>query len=113
MIQTIARGGEYIRLGTPEQLKVFGLKDLTADFEKTGATVIVGDAGHYSRDPPYIAQRPKLTDGLRQAASWYEQGKLKPMITDTVSFDAASLQKAFEDFRKGTNNVGKIVVRCF
>ena len=35
------------------------------------------------------------------------------MITDTVSFDAAFLQKAFEDFRKGTNNVGKIVVRCF
>lgn len=44
--------------------------------------------------------------------TWFDEGKLKPVITRTVPFDAAALQGAFGEFVKGTNNVGKVVVRC-
>jgi NADPH:quinone reductase len=54
---------------------------------------------------------PRVADGMRRAVAWYEAGKLKPCITETVPFDAAALQRTFEAFRAGTNNVGKIVVR--
>lgn len=108
----IASGGEYIRLGTPDQLSLTGAQDMREKVESRGAKMVIGDAGRYSIDPHYIAQASKLTDGLRQAVSWYEEGKLKPIITATLPFDASALQQAFEDFAKGIINVGKVVVKC-
>jgi hypothetical protein len=34
------------------------------------------------------------------------------VVTETVPFDAAALQKAFEDCSSGVNNVGEVVVNC-
>ncbi|HUW39811.1 MAG TPA: zinc-binding dehydrogenase [Rectinemataceae bacterium] len=62
--------------------------------------------------PVYIAQRGKLLDGLKQAVKWYEEGKLKPMVTQILPFGARQLQEAFEAFLRGSNTVGKIVVQC-
>ena len=106
----IAAGGDYIRLGTAAQMARVGAADVTAVVEGRGAKMIIGDLGRYSADPVYQAQTSRLMDGLKQAVSWYEEGKLKPVITQTVPFDAAALQQTFEGF--GTNNVGKVVVRC-
>ena len=78
--------------------------------EERGAKMVIGDLGRYSMDPQYQAQRSKLRDGLKQAVVWYEEDKLKPIVTATVPFEAAALQKTFEAFLKGTNNVGKVVV---
>ena len=74
--------------------------------------MVIADLGRYAVDPEYTAQTSKLIDGLKQAVSWYEEGKLKPVITETVPFEAAALQQAFDAFLKGINNVGKVVVRC-
>jgi len=63
-------------------------------------------------DAQYKAQMSKVIDGQKQAVSWYEEGKLRPVITETVLFDAAALQQAFDAFMKGINNVGKVVVKC-
>jgi len=108
----VARGGEYIRLGTEAQVARAGANDVQSVVEGRGARMVISDLGRYARDPLYQAQTAKLTDGLKQAVSWYESGHLKPAITATVPFDAAALQQAFGDFLKGTNNVGKVVVRC-
>lgn len=108
----VASGGEYIRLGTAAQLAFSGSQDMTGVVEGRGAKMTIGDAGRYSTDPQYIAQRSKLNDVLKQAVVWYKEGKLKPVITATVPFDAAALQRALEDFVKGVNNVGKVVVKC-
>jgi NADPH:quinone reductase-like Zn-dependent oxidoreductase len=108
----VASGGEYIRLGTAAQVTRAGAEDMTTVVEGRGATMVIADIGRYSVDPLYEAQTSKLIDGLRQAVSWYEEGKLKPVITETVPFDAAVLQQTFEAFLRGTNNVGKVVVQC-
>lgn len=44
--------------------------------------------------------------------SLLEEGKLKPVITETVHFEVAVLQQVFEASLKGTNNVGNVVVKC-
>jgi len=108
----VASGGEYIRLGTPAQMTAFGLEDMTSVVESRGAKMLIGDPGRYRTDPLYQRQAQKLHDGQKQAVSWYEEGKLKPVITQTVPFDAAELQHAFEGFIAGTVNVGKVVVQC-
>ena len=110
--ETVASGGEYIRLGTPEQLTAFGIQDMTSVVERRGATLVVTDAGRYSTDPVYIAQAGKLFAGMKQGIKWYEEGKLKPEVTQIVPFGAQQLQEAFDAFASGSNNVGKVVVRC-
>ncbi len=108
----VASGGVYIRLGTAEQLARSGAQDMRTLVESRGAKMFIADLGRYGVDPRYKTQTSKLIDGLRQAVSWYEEGKLKPVITATVPFEAAALQQAFEAFLKGINNVGKVVVKC-
>jgi len=108
----VASGGKYIRLGTPAQMTAFGLEDMTSVVEGRGAKMLIGDPGRYRIDPLYQRQTQKLRDGQMRAVSWYEEGKLKPMITRIVPFDAAGLQHAFEGFLAGTVNVGKVVVQC-
>ena len=108
----VASGGEYIRLGTATQLSRVGAEDMRTVVEGRGAKMVIADLGRYSVDPQYKNQTSKLIDGLRQAVSWYEEGKLKPVITETVPFEAAALQQTFVAFLKGTNNVGKVVVKC-
>jgi NADPH:quinone reductase-like Zn-dependent oxidoreductase len=108
----VASGGEYIRLGTAEQLARTGAQDMRTLVEGRGAKMVIADLGRYGADPRYKTQTSKLVDGLRQAVSWYEEEKLKPVITETVPFEAAALQQAFEAFLKGINNVGKVVVKC-
>jgi NADPH2:quinone reductase len=108
----VASGGEYIRLGTAAQVTRAGAEDMRTVVEGRGAKMVIADLGRYRADPHYEAQTSKLIDGLRQAVSWYEEGKLKPIITQTVPFEAAALQQTFEAFLKGTNNVGKVVVKC-
>jgi NADPH:quinone reductase-like Zn-dependent oxidoreductase len=108
----VASGGEYIRLGTPMQLTAFGIEDMTSVVEGRGAKMVITDCGRYSTDPVYIAQAYKLAAGMKQAVPWYEEGKLKPVVTQIVPFAPEPLQGAFEAFLGGINNVGKIVVRC-
>jgi NADPH:quinone reductase-like Zn-dependent oxidoreductase len=108
----VASGGKYIRLGTPMQLTAFGIEDMTSIVEGRGAKLVITDCGRYSTDPVYIAQASKLLAGLKQAVLWYEEGKLKPLVTQIVPFDPQSLQGTFEAFLGGINNVGKIVVQC-
>jgi NADPH:quinone reductase-like Zn-dependent oxidoreductase len=108
----VASGGKYIRLGTAAQMTQFGLEDMTTVVEGRGAKMVIADLGRYSTDPLYVGQRPKVAAGLRQAVRWYEEGKLRPIITQVIPFDSAALQRAFEDFLKGTINVGKVVVQC-
>ena len=85
---------------------------MTAAVEARGAKMTIGDFGRYGRDPAYIAQMPKIIEGMRRAVTWYEENKLRPIITETVRFDAAALQSAFDAFSNGTINVGKVVVQC-
>jgi NADPH:quinone reductase len=108
----VASGGEYIRLGTPEQVARVGAQDMTAVVEGRGAKMTITDVGRYSVDPKFMAQISKLRDGMRQAVTWYEEGKVKPVVTATVPFDAAALQQAFGAFISGTINVGKVIVQC-
>jgi len=98
----VASGGEYIRLGTPSQLKAFGIPDMTDVVEARGARLLFADG----------TQANKLVAGLEQAVRWYEAGKLKPLVTQVVRFGASELQGAFEAFVAGATNVGKVVVRC-
>jgi NADPH2:quinone reductase len=106
----VAAGGEYIRLGTPQQLMISGSPDMTAVVEARGAKMTIADLGRYARDPVYVAQMPKVVEGMRRAVTWYGEGKLRPFITLIVPFDASALQEAFDAFVAGTNNVGKVVV---
>jgi NADPH:quinone reductase len=108
----VASGGTYIRLGTATQVTRAGAEDMRTVVEGRGAKMVIADLGRYAVDPQYKDQTSKLIDGLRQAVSWYEEGKLHPVITETVPFEAAALQRAFDAFLKGTNNVGKVVVTC-
>ena len=108
----VAAGGEYIRLGTEMQLQRVGADDVTAAVEARGAKMVIADLGRYRTDPQYATRLPELMEGQRRAIGWYEEGKLRPVITQTVPFEAAALQKAFEDFRSGVNNAGKVVVKC-
>jgi NADPH:quinone reductase len=108
----VAAGGEYIRLGTPQQIQISGSQDMTAVVEARGAKMTIADLGRYQADPVYIARMSEVVEGMRRAVAWYAEGKLSPMITETVPFDAAALQRAFDEFVNGTNNVGKIVVAC-
>ena len=110
--EVVASGGDYIRLGTPEQLTAFGIGDMTSVVQRRGATLVVTDAGRYSTDPVYIAQAGKLFAGMKQGVQWYEEGKLKPAVTQIVPFGARHLQEAFDDFARGSNNVGKVIVQC-
>ncbi len=108
----VASGGEYIRLGTEMQLKLTGAQDMRSQVEGRGAKFTIGDLGRYSTDPHYKAQTSKVLDGMKSAVQWYDEGKLKPVITEVVLFDPVALQLAFEEFLNGTNNVGKVVVKC-
>jgi NADPH:quinone reductase-like Zn-dependent oxidoreductase len=108
----VAAGGEYVRLGTEMQLARAGAGDVTAQVEARGAKMVVADLGRYRLDPKYAARLPEVVEGQRRAITWYEEGKLRPVITGVVPFEAAALQKAFEDFSRGVNNAGKVVVKC-
>jgi NADPH2:quinone reductase len=108
----VAAGGEYIRLGTAMQLRFGGSEDVTPMVEGRGAKMLVADLARYAVEPQYQAQMWKVVDGEKQALKWYAQGKVKPYITEIVSFDAMALQQAFDAFTKGINNVGKVVVQC-
>ena len=110
----IAPGGEYIRLGTPMQLKQFGKPDLSSVVEARGGKMVIADLGRYAADPEFQTPqaRASVLHGLEQAVKWTEEGKLKAEITGIVSFDPASLQQAFDAFSRGEINVGKVVVRC-
>ncbi len=108
----IASGGEYIRLGTAQQIQIAGSPDMTAAVEARGAKMTIGDFGRYGREPAYIAQMPKIIEGMQRAVTWYEEKRLRPFVTETVRFDAVALQSAFDAFSNGTINVGKVVVEC-
>ena len=111
-VACVAAGGEYVRLGTEMQLKNFGVGDFTAQVEARGAKMVIADLGRYRVDPKYAARLPEVVEGQRRAIGWYEEGKLRPVITEVVPFDAGALQKAFGDFLAGVNNFGKVVVKC-
>jgi NADPH2:quinone reductase len=108
----VAAGGEYIRLGTELQLERAGAGDVTATVVARGAAMVVADLGRYRVDPKYVARLPEVIDGQKRAIGWYEEGKLRPVITRVVPFEAGALQTAFEEFGRGVNNTGKLVVKC-
>jgi len=70
----------------------------------------IADLGRYSTDPQFIPQWPLVAKGYDRAVEWFETGKLKPIVTKVIPFDAIALQKALGDFASGTINVGKVVV---
>ena len=102
----------YIRLGTAASLARSGAEDMTAVVESRGAKMLIADLGGTGSTLSTRAQTSKLSDGLRQAVSWYAEGLVEPVITATVPLEAAALQRAFAAFTKGVNNVGKVVVKC-
>jgi NADPH2:quinone reductase len=106
----VAPGGEYIRLASDLQLKQFGLEDLTTVVESRGAKMTIADLARYSTDPQFIPQRSLVAKGFDRAVEWYEEGKLKPIVTKVVPFDARDLNTAIDDFGSGRINVGKVVV---
>ncbi len=108
----MAAGGEYVRLGTGVQLARSGAGDMTSIVEARGARMVIADLGRYRIEPAYRARLPEVMEGQQRAITWYEEGKLRPVITATVLFEPAALQKAFEDFFRGATNVGKVVVSC-
>jgi len=108
----VAAGGEYIRLGTEMQLDRAGAGDVTAEVVARGAKMVVADLGRYRLDPKYMARLREVVEGQKRAITWYEEGKLRPVITRVVPFEAAALQTAFEEFLRGVNNAGKVVVKC-
>lgn len=108
----IAAGGDYLRLGTLFQLGQRDARDMTPEVEARGARLVETDLGRYQRDPAFLARVPEVIEGQRRAIAWYEQGKLRPVITATVPFDATALQHALEAHGAGASNVGKVVVRC-
>ena len=110
--EVVASGGDYIRLGTPMQLTAYGINDTTSVVERRGASMIIGDCGRYSNDPVFIAQAAKLFAGMKQGVQWYEEGKLRPSVTQIVPFGPRDLQEAFDAFLGGSNNLGKVIVRC-
>ncbi len=109
--KVIAAGGEYTRLGTPMQLARFGAGDVTAAVEARGAKMLIADLGRYGTEPQFAARLPEVMEGQKRAIAWYQEGKLRPIITNTVPFDPAALQTAFEDFASGKTNVGKVVLK--
>ena len=110
--QVVAAGGDYIRLGTEQQLSTRGARDMSSVVEARGAKLVVADLGRYGREPRYQARMPEVMEGQQRPLAWYDEGKVRPVITGTVPFEAAALQRAFEDFFRGTTNVGKVVVDC-
>ncbi|HEY0255720.1 MAG TPA: zinc-binding alcohol dehydrogenase family protein, partial [Kofleriaceae bacterium] len=107
----VARGGEYIRLGTERQMKQFGASDVTPIVEGRGAKMTIGDLGRYRLEEAWSERIAEVDEAQQKAIDWYVAGALRPVITATVPFDAAALQQAFVDFLAGKNNVGKIVVK--
>jgi NADPH:quinone reductase-like Zn-dependent oxidoreductase len=110
--RVIAAGGVYIRLGTREHMARSGLEDMTPVIKGRGAKLVVGDQSRYGTNPLYMVRALSLLGGPKRAVSWYTEGKLRPLITQTVPFEANALQAAFDAFLKGTNNVGKVIVQC-
>ncbi len=109
--KVVASDGTYIRLGPQAHMANFGLPDLAGEVEARGAKFVVGDPGRYRTDPEFIPHADQLLRGPAQAKSWYQEKKLAPIVTHTVKFTAPALQHAFEEFRAGTINVGKVVVQ--
>ena len=107
----VASGGQYVRLGTAVQLARSGASDMTPVVEARGAQMTIADLGRYGRALSYMAQATKLRAGLQQAVSWWNEGLLKPVITNTVPFEASALQEALDTFMSGKSNIGKVVVR--
>lgn len=106
----VAAGGEYIRLASDVQLKQFGLVDLTKVVEDRGAKMTIADLGRYGADPQFISRWPLVAKSFDRAVEWYAAGKLKPIVTQVIPFDALALQNALGDFGNGQINVGKVVV---
>lgn len=106
----VAAGGEYIRLASDNQIKQFGLVDLTKVVEDRGAKMTIADLGRYSTDPQFSPRWPLVAKGFDRAIEWYAAGKLKPAVTKVIPFDAQALNKAITDFGNGEINVGKVVV---
>jgi NADPH2:quinone reductase len=103
--QAVAQGGIFIRLGLDSQLSQTGAKDMTQEVIHRGATMLIADASRY------VAEPEKLAESFENAVKWFKDGKLRPYITSTVSFDEVKLQKAFDSFVRGESNVGKMIVK--
>lgn len=88
-----------------------GAADMTSVVEARGAKMVIADLGRYRTDPRYIARMPEIVEGQHRAITWYEEAKLRRVITSVVPFDARALQQASDAFLRGTNNVGKVVVK--
>ena len=106
--QVVKSGGQWIRLGpwshTPDSEA-----EVTELVKGRGAELVIGDLGRYNFDPAYQARKGELAQSMVDAVTWYESGKVRPVITATVPFEAKALQSALDDFLSGKNNVGKVV----
>ena len=71
----------------------------------------IGDFGRYWGQPEYAPQLWKMREALDKAAKWYEEGKVKPLVSAVVPFEAKALQKALDDINSGKSSVGKTVVK--
>ena len=105
----IAKGGEWIRLGSWTH-EPPALKEAVETIVSTrGGKAAIGDLPRYSVDPAYKSKIPQLNEGLRLARQLYAEGRVKPYISATVPLEASALQQALQEGLQGT--VGKVVVK--
>jgi NADPH:quinone reductase-like Zn-dependent oxidoreductase len=108
--QVVKSGGRWIRLGpwahTPDSEQ-----EVTELVKSRGAEVVIGDMDRYTHTLPYMRQREVLYQAMRDAAGWYEAGKLKPYLSSIVPFEVDAVQAALDGIMQGKINVGKVVVK--
>ena len=110
-VQCVRPGGTWVKLGRRNESGVDD-SEAVAIAEQRGVKFVQGEYGRYFRDPVYVAQLPKVVDGLRRAVEWHREGKVRPCITAVVPLDAVAVQQVFEPYVKQKKSiVGKIVVK--
>ena len=104
----VARGGVWCMLGTAQQMLMKGVQDCEAISriaEARGAAAVSSDA--VSRGAAF---QQLNTEMLAAGVRLFEEGSVKPVISEELPLEPAALQRALDDIRAG-KVVGKVVVK--
>ena len=105
----VASGGQWIILGVPGHRPDDAKHRRTV--EERGAQAAFNDFGRWSYDLQLSLQRWKVRKGLEQAVVWYKEGKVKPHLDKTISYNAEAVQQSFNDIESGELGIAKAVVK--
>jgi len=105
----IAKGGQWLRLGTFMHDRPNLQQELETIVNSRGGKLFIGDLARYSMDPAYLSKVPLLAEGMRLGRQLYAERRVRPFVSATVPLEAGTLQQALQDSQKGT--VGKVVVK--